>query len=64
VGEAFLRFSMGLLLNSPFLVLFSLIDVPMFLIMCKAEEQGLILRFGDAYIEYMKTTGAFIPRRR
>jgi len=64
VGEVFLRFTMGLLLNSPFLVLFSLIDVPMYLIMCRAEEQDLILRFGDAYVEYMKTTGAFIPRRK
>lgn len=64
VGEVFLRFTMGLLLNSPFLVLFSLIDVPMYLIMCRAEEQDLILRFGDAYVEYMKTTGAFIPRMK
>ena len=36
-GKVFLRFTMGLLLNSPFLVLFSLIDVPMYLIMCRAE---------------------------
>jgi len=64
LGEVFLRFTMGLLLNSPFLVLFSLIDVPMYLIMCRAEEQDLILRFGDDYVEYMKTTGAFIPRMR
>ena len=63
-GEVFLRFSMGFLLNSPFLVLFSFIDVPMYLIMCRAEEQDLILRYGDAYVEYMKTTGAFIPRRK
>jgi protein-S-isoprenylcysteine O-methyltransferase Ste14 len=64
LGEAFLRFSIGFMFNSPFLVAFSLIDIPMYLIMCRAEEQDLILRFGDSYVDYMKTTGAFIPKRK
>jgi protein-S-isoprenylcysteine O-methyltransferase Ste14 len=62
-GEVFLFLVIGFLLNSPFLVLFSLIYFPIFIIMCYAEEQDLLLRFGDAYAEYCRNTGAFWPRK-
>ncbi len=63
VGETFAWLWIALLLDSPFLAVFSLVYFPIFLVMCHAEEQDLLIRFGDAYAEYMRNTGAFIPRR-
>jgi protein-S-isoprenylcysteine O-methyltransferase Ste14 len=63
-GEVFLFAVIGLLLHSPFLTLFSLIYFPIFLIMCHAEEQDLLLRHGEGYAEYCRITGAFWPKRR
>jgi methanethiol S-methyltransferase len=64
VGEVFLFAVMGLLLHSPFLTLFSLIYFPILALMCFAEEQDLMLRFGDAYADYCRHTGAFWPKRK
>ena len=64
VGEVFLFAVIGLLLDSPFLTLFSLIYFPILAIMCYAEEQDLMLRYGDSYVEYCKRTGAFWPKKR
>jgi len=61
-GEVFLWWVIALFLNSPFLALFSFIYIPIFLLMCWAEEHDLVLRFGDKYIEYHRRTGAFWPR--
>jgi len=63
-GEVFLFLVIAFLLNSPFLALFSLIYFPIFLLLCYAEEQDLMLRYGDSYVEYCKRTGAFWPKRR
>ena len=62
VGEVFIFPVITLLLNSPFLTLFSLIYFPIFIMMCCAEEQDLLLRYGDSYAEYCKRTGAFWPK--
>jgi protein-S-isoprenylcysteine O-methyltransferase Ste14 len=64
VGEVFLFPVIAILLHSPFLTLFSLIYFPIFVIICLAEEQDLLLRYGDAYAEYCKHTGAFWPKRK
>lgn len=63
VGEVFLFPVMGILLHSPFLTLFSLIYFPIFVIMCYAEEQDLLLRYGQSYAEYCQHTGAFWPKK-
>ena len=63
VGEVFLFPVMALLLHSPSLVLFSIVYFPIFIIMCYAEEQDLLLRYGADYAQYCKNTGAFWPRR-
>ncbi|MBN2550779.1 MAG: hypothetical protein JXB15_16565 [Anaerolineales bacterium] len=63
VGEVFLFPVMAILLHSPCLTLFTLIYFPIFVIMCYAEEQDLLLRYGDAYAEYCRQTGAFWPKR-
>jgi protein-S-isoprenylcysteine O-methyltransferase Ste14 len=64
LGEVFIWWVIAFLLNSPFLVLLSFIFVPIFLIMCIAEENDLLLRYGDAYADYVRRTGAFIPKRK
>jgi protein-S-isoprenylcysteine O-methyltransferase Ste14 len=64
VGEVFLFPVTGLLLHSPFLTLFSLIYFPIFIIMCYAEEQDLLLRYGEAYADYCKHTNAFWPKKK
>jgi len=61
-GEVFIWLVIALLLNSPFLALFSFVYFPVFLLMCFAEEQDLLWRYGDAYAEYCKRTGAFFPK--
>jgi protein-S-isoprenylcysteine O-methyltransferase Ste14 len=64
VGEVFLFWVIAFLLNSPFLAVFSFIYLPIFVMLCYAEEQDLLLRYGDAYAEYCKKTGAFWPRKQ
>lgn len=64
VGEVFVWLWIALLLDSPFLAVFSLVYLPVFLVLCHAEEQDLLLRFGDSYAEYMRRVNAFFPRRR
>lgn len=63
VGEVFLFPFVAILLHSPFLTLVSLIYFPIFIIMCYAEEQDLLLRYGETYAEYCRQTGAFWPKR-
>lgn len=63
-GEVWLWWVFAFLLNSPFLAIFSFIYIPIFLVMCWAEEQDLLLRYGEAYAEYCRTTPAFWPRRQ
>ena len=64
LGEAFIWFSVALILNSPFLFLYSLVWFPLFYWFCKAEEEDLIIRYGEAYVDYKKRTGMFFPRKR
>ncbi len=53
----------ALMLDSPFLALFSLLWVPLTYWMMRAEEKDLLLRFGIEYQNYMDRTGMFWPRR-
>ncbi|MHA2074565.1 MAG: methyltransferase family protein [Candidatus Hodarchaeales archaeon] len=64
VGELPLWWSFSLILNSPFLALYSIVFIPIFYIMMKAEERDLIIRYGDSYKSYMKTTGMVFPKIR
>jgi protein-S-isoprenylcysteine O-methyltransferase Ste14 len=51
-------------LHSPFLVLYSLVWIPVFLLMVLAEEEDLLIRYGRIYEEYRQRTGFMIPRRK
>lgn len=62
LGELPLWWVIALLLHSPFLALYSLVWVPIFALMCWAEERDLVLRYGRQYEEYRKRTPALIPR--
>lgn len=64
VGEVFVFWIIAFLLHSPFLAVFSLIYFPIFFMLCFAEEQDLLLRYGDAYAQYCQRTGAFWPKRK
>jgi protein-S-isoprenylcysteine O-methyltransferase Ste14 len=61
-GEVFGWLWIAFLLHSPFLVAFSFVYFPIFLIMCWAEEHDLLLRYGEAYADYCRRTGAFFPK--
>ncbi|MBN1375004.1 MAG: hypothetical protein JXA01_02490 [Dehalococcoidia bacterium] len=62
-GEVTLWWVAAFMLNSPFLAVISLLWLPVFYIFCRAEEKDLLIRYGDAYIDYMKNTGFVLPRR-
>lgn len=57
-------FTIGFLLNSPFLVLISFLWFPLMILMMSAEEKDLLIRYGDQYREYMETTGRLLPRKQ
>jgi protein-S-isoprenylcysteine O-methyltransferase Ste14 len=63
IGESLLWFPFAFFLNSPFLVLYSFLWIPIFYIMCIAEERDLVLRYGEAYLEYRDRVGFLIPKR-
>ena len=56
VGEVFLFAVTGLLLNSPFQTLYSLIFFPIFILMGYAEEQDLLLRYGETDTDFCRCT--------
>ena len=51
----------GFVLNSPFLVVYSLVWIPIVVHWCIAEEHDLVIRYGSAYQEYRRRTWALIP---
>ncbi len=51
-------------LHFPFLALFSFLWVPVFALMCLAEERDLLLHYGETYEEYRRNTGFMLPRAR
>ncbi len=59
LGEVFLFLVIAFLLHLPFLTLFSLDYVLIFIIMCYTEEEDLLLRYGEALAEYCQRTGVF-----
>lgn len=61
-GEVFLFLVIALLLHSPFLSIYSILFFPIFILISFAEEEDLLIRYGDVYAEYCKKTGAFWPR--
>lgn len=59
VGEVLLWWVIAFLCHSPFLCLYSFVFIPIWILMVKAEERDLILRYGDPYLEYLNQVGWF-----
>ena len=64
LGEAFIWWSVALILNSPFLFLYSIVWFPLFYWFCRAEEKDLVVRYGTPYMDYKQRTGMFFPKRK
>ncbi len=63
LGKMALPLVAALILNSPFLILFSLLWIPAFYLLCRIEEKELELQLGEEYLNYKETTGFFVPRK-
>jgi protein-S-isoprenylcysteine O-methyltransferase Ste14 len=63
-GEVALWWVIAFILDSPFLAVFSVIWVPIFYMMCRAEEKDLVIRYGKPYLEYRKNTPFLILKRK
>jgi protein-S-isoprenylcysteine O-methyltransferase Ste14 len=61
-GEMTIWWAIAFWLNSPFLVLFSFVWIPIFYLMCLAEERDLVIRYGQPYLDYQKQTGFLLPK--
>jgi len=61
LSELVLFWPYALLLDSPFLAVFSLLWVPLIYFMCRVEEKDLEIRYGKRYVRYKRSTGMFFP---
>lgn len=64
LGKMAFPLVIALLLNSPFLVLFSIVWIPAFFFLCHIEEKELALHLGQEYLSYKDSTGFFAPRKK
>ena len=63
IADVVYWFSFAFILNSAFLLFIAIIWIPVNLIIVLFEEKDLKIRYGSAYLEYMKRTRRFIPCR-
>lgn len=63
-GEVCYWWVFAFLCNSPFLAVYSIVWLPLFHVMSRAEERDLLIRYGDDYRRYMEGTGMYVPKRR
>jgi len=64
-GEMPMFPAFGLVINSWFMVLIMTVFIIIYIPTIQYfEEKDLVKRFGDSYVEYQKTTGAFLPKRK
>ena len=61
VGSSFIV-ALGLMADNWFIILMALLAFTAMAVRTPKEEANLIEKFGDAYRDYMKTTGAFLPK--
>jgi protein-S-isoprenylcysteine O-methyltransferase Ste14 len=59
-----LWFTVAFLLNSPCLVLYSFLWLLVEYVMVMAEERDLVIRSGQACVDYRRRTGVFLPWRQ
>jgi protein-S-isoprenylcysteine O-methyltransferase Ste14 len=61
-GEVWYWWVFAFLCHSPFLVIYSIIWLPFFHLMSRAEERDLLIRYSDNYKAYMESTGMYFPK--
>jgi len=64
IGEVWYWWVFALLCNSPFLAIYSIVWLPLFHWMSKAEEHDLLIRYGADYKTYMESTGMYFPKKQ
>ena len=62
MGELPLWWALAFFLNSPYLALYSIVWIPIFLAIAFAEEKDLLIRYGDKYAKYKQKTGFIVPK--
>jgi protein-S-isoprenylcysteine O-methyltransferase Ste14 len=62
MGELPLWWAFSFFLNSPFLALYSIVFILIFVTISLAEEKDLLIRYGDKYAKYKEQTGFIIPK--
>jgi protein-S-isoprenylcysteine O-methyltransferase Ste14 len=62
-GEVWYWWVFAFLCHSPFLAIYSLVWLPLFHLMSRAEERDLLIRYGESYKAYMASTGMYWSRR-
>jgi len=62
-GEVWYWWVFAFFCHSPFLAIYSLVWLPLFHLMSRAEERDLLIRYGEEYRTYMARTGMYLPRR-
>ena len=63
IGELPLWFAISFFIHSLHMAIFSLVWIPVWYWWCIAEENDLLLRYGDSYIDYKHSTGRFFPKK-
>ncbi len=61
-GEVWYWWVFAFLCHSPFLAIYSIIWLPFFHLMSRAEEHDLLIRYGKDYQVYMENTGMYFPK--
>lgn len=61
-GEMTIWWAIAFWLNSPFLVILSFMWIPLFYLMCLAEEKDLVIRYGQPYLDYQQQAGFLLPK--
>ena len=62
IGDSTFYVAIGFFVNSPLLVLVSLLWLPIYYYISLVEERDLLVRYGEPYKKYMEQTGMFIPK--
>ena len=63
LGEFLLWWAIAFFLNSPFLVLYSFLFIPIYLSIARARDYDILIRKGESFIAYYNRTGGLFPKR-
>ena len=63
LGEVWVAVIIALILNRTFLLLLGFLWFPVFYYFTVVEERDLILRYGQAYVDYRERVGMYFPKR-